>query len=380
MEQPRVPVWSHAGIICTGETYKNVVKMTFAKGASLEDPSGLFNASLEGNTRRAIDLHEGDKTIDEEALKALVRAAVALGHDGSAAAVARPLSEETKERLRSRSARRAKRVEDAQLAVDRHAVLHVLRPQGIAAAPSARRSTIIKRVEHREAVSLGEGAERRPRAFRDRSGQIFSLQAARMAASASAVISSIGLPSLRRATLANSFNPWTRIAQPRVRATLLCRRGARIGGEGIDEDIAVQELCGHSALTANWRLRQHRDFQPGGQLPGGRRECGQALARGRDRGRSRRCASPRSRTSTSSPSFNSSASTTAAGTRMARLLPHFDTRMEHTFDILIQSISKVDGIKARDPPTLNRRPVFPPAGLTRGSTSLSARRCGCPWI
>jgi hypothetical protein len=72
-----VPVWSHAGIICTGETYKSVVKMTFAKGASLEDPSGLFNASLEGNTRRAIDLHEGDK-IDEKALKALIRAAVAL--------------------------------------------------------------------------------------------------------------------------------------------------------------------------------------------------------------------------------------------------------------------------------------------------------------
>ena len=72
-----VPVWSHAGIICTGETYKNIVKMTFAKGASLEDPSGLFNSSLEGNTRRAIDLHEGDK-IDEKALKALIRAAVAL--------------------------------------------------------------------------------------------------------------------------------------------------------------------------------------------------------------------------------------------------------------------------------------------------------------
>jgi hypothetical protein len=72
-----VPVWSHAGIICTGETYKNGVKMTFAKGASLEDPSGLFNSSLEGNTRRAIDFHEGDK-IDEKALKALIRAAVAL--------------------------------------------------------------------------------------------------------------------------------------------------------------------------------------------------------------------------------------------------------------------------------------------------------------
>jgi hypothetical protein len=73
----RVPVWSHTGIICTGETYKNAVKMTFAKGASLEDPSRLFNSSLEGNTRRAIDIHEGDK-IDEKALKALIRAAVAL--------------------------------------------------------------------------------------------------------------------------------------------------------------------------------------------------------------------------------------------------------------------------------------------------------------
>jgi len=72
-----VPVWSHDGIICTGETYKAVVKMTFAKGASLQDPSRLFNASLEGNTRRAIDIHEGDK-IDEKALKALIRAAVAL--------------------------------------------------------------------------------------------------------------------------------------------------------------------------------------------------------------------------------------------------------------------------------------------------------------
>jgi len=72
-----VPVWEHAGIICTGETYKAVVKLTFAKGASLADPSGLFNSSLEGNTRRAIDFHEGDK-IDEKALKALIRAAVAL--------------------------------------------------------------------------------------------------------------------------------------------------------------------------------------------------------------------------------------------------------------------------------------------------------------
>lgn len=72
-----VPVWSHAGILCTGETYKDVVKMTFAKGASLDDPAGLFNASLEGNTRRAIDFHAGD-TIDEAALIALIRAAVVL--------------------------------------------------------------------------------------------------------------------------------------------------------------------------------------------------------------------------------------------------------------------------------------------------------------
>jgi hypothetical protein len=72
-----VPVWSHDGLICTGETYKNVVKMTFAKGAALEDPAGLFNASLDGKTRRAIDFHEGDK-IHEEALKALIRAAVTL--------------------------------------------------------------------------------------------------------------------------------------------------------------------------------------------------------------------------------------------------------------------------------------------------------------
>jgi hypothetical protein len=71
------PIWSHAGIVCTGETYKNVVKMTFAKGAALKDPSGLFNSSLEGNIRRAIDIHEGDE-IDEPALKDLIRAAVAL--------------------------------------------------------------------------------------------------------------------------------------------------------------------------------------------------------------------------------------------------------------------------------------------------------------
>jgi hypothetical protein len=72
-----VPVWYHDGIVCTGETYKKVVKMTFAKGASLDDPSGLFNSSLEGNTRRAIDIHEGEE-IDEEALKALILEAVAL--------------------------------------------------------------------------------------------------------------------------------------------------------------------------------------------------------------------------------------------------------------------------------------------------------------
>ena len=76
-----VPVWSHAGMICTGETYKNVVKMTFAKGASLKDPSGLFNSGLEGNVRRAIDIHEGDK-INANALQALIRAAVALNVDG----------------------------------------------------------------------------------------------------------------------------------------------------------------------------------------------------------------------------------------------------------------------------------------------------------
>src|SRR5437763_3855623 len=83
-----VPVWSHAGMICTGETYKTVVKMTFAKGAALEDPCGLFNSSLEGNTRRAIDFHKGEK-IDEKALKALIRAAVAL--NTSARATARPV-------------------------------------------------------------------------------------------------------------------------------------------------------------------------------------------------------------------------------------------------------------------------------------------------
>ena len=80
-----VPVWEHDGIICTGETYKAVVKLTFAKGAALEDPSGLFNSSLEGNVRRAIDIHQGDK-INEKALKALIRAAVVLNTSKRAAA------------------------------------------------------------------------------------------------------------------------------------------------------------------------------------------------------------------------------------------------------------------------------------------------------
>ena len=78
---PGVPVWSHGGIICTGETYKDKVKLTFAKGASLKDPAGLFNSSLDGNVRRAIDIHEGDK-MNETALKELIRAAVALNHKG----------------------------------------------------------------------------------------------------------------------------------------------------------------------------------------------------------------------------------------------------------------------------------------------------------
>src|SRR6266536_5776315 len=77
-----VPVWSHAGIICTGETYKSVVKLTFAKGASLKDPSGLFNSSLEGNARRAIDLHEGDE-VDGDAFSTLIRAAVALNRSSA---------------------------------------------------------------------------------------------------------------------------------------------------------------------------------------------------------------------------------------------------------------------------------------------------------
>jgi hypothetical protein len=86
---PGTPVWSHGGIVCTGETYKDVVKMTFAKGAALKDPAGLFNSSLEGNTRRAIDIHEGDK-LDEPALKDLIRAAVALNLKGQTKSKPKP--------------------------------------------------------------------------------------------------------------------------------------------------------------------------------------------------------------------------------------------------------------------------------------------------
>jgi hypothetical protein len=86
-----IPVWSHGGIVCTGETYKKVVKMTFAKGAALKDPSGLFNSSLDGNVRRAIDIHEGEK-VDEAALKNLIRAAVALNLKGKSKAKPRPAS------------------------------------------------------------------------------------------------------------------------------------------------------------------------------------------------------------------------------------------------------------------------------------------------
>ena len=92
---PGTPVWSHGGIVCTGETYKNIVKMTFAKGAALKDPSGLFNSSLDGNVRRAIDIHEGDK-VDKKALKTLVRAAVALN-----------LEDKSKPTLRRSSSKRA---------------------------------------------------------------------------------------------------------------------------------------------------------------------------------------------------------------------------------------------------------------------------------
>ncbi len=90
-----VPVWEHDGIICTGETYKNAVKLTFANGAALDDPAGLFNASLDGNVRRAIDIHEGDK-IDEKALKALIRAAVTLNTAKRATARPRPAPKKPK--------------------------------------------------------------------------------------------------------------------------------------------------------------------------------------------------------------------------------------------------------------------------------------------
>jgi hypothetical protein len=96
---PGTPVFSHGGIVCTGETYKNVVKMTFAKGAALKDPSGLFNSSLDGNVRRAIDIHEGDK-IDEAALKDLIRAAVALNLKGKNKPMPKP-------KLRRASSKRA---------------------------------------------------------------------------------------------------------------------------------------------------------------------------------------------------------------------------------------------------------------------------------
>src|SRR5690349_8371623 len=96
---PGTPVFSHGGIVCTGETHKNVVKMTFAKGAALKDPSGLFNSSLEGNVRRAIDIHEGDK-IDEKALRNLIRAAVALNLQGKSKSKPKPRGANSKPRGR----------------------------------------------------------------------------------------------------------------------------------------------------------------------------------------------------------------------------------------------------------------------------------------
>jgi hypothetical protein len=98
---PGTPVWSHGGIVCTGETYKNVVKMTFAKGAALKDPAGLFNSSLDGNVRRAIDIHEGD-TVDEAALKDLIRAAVALNLKGKSKPQPRRASSKRFAAVRSR--------------------------------------------------------------------------------------------------------------------------------------------------------------------------------------------------------------------------------------------------------------------------------------
>src|SRR2546426_3129044 len=98
---PGTPVWSHGGIVCTGETYKNVVKMTFAKGVALKDPAGLFNSSLDGNVRRAIDIHDGD-TVDEAALKDLIRAAVALNLKGKSKPKPRPASSKRFAAVRSR--------------------------------------------------------------------------------------------------------------------------------------------------------------------------------------------------------------------------------------------------------------------------------------
>jgi hypothetical protein len=103
---PGTPVFSHGGIVCTGETYKNVVKMTFAKGAALKDPSGLFNSSLEGNVRRAIDIHEGDK-VDEAALKDLIRAAVALNLKGKSKPKPTPKPGRASEQVTSPPLRRA---------------------------------------------------------------------------------------------------------------------------------------------------------------------------------------------------------------------------------------------------------------------------------
>jgi hypothetical protein len=98
---PGTPVFSHGGIVCTGETYKSVVKMTFAKGAALKDPSGLFNSSLEGNVRRAIDIHEGDN-INEAALKDLIRAAVALNVDRNAGGKNKPKPKPTHSKFRKK--------------------------------------------------------------------------------------------------------------------------------------------------------------------------------------------------------------------------------------------------------------------------------------
>jgi hypothetical protein len=104
---PGTPVFSHGGIVCTGETYKNVVKITFAKGAALKDPSGLFNSSLDGNVRRAIDIHEGDK-VDEAALKNLIRAAVALNLEGKTKPKPKPKSKsKSKSKPRRATSKRA---------------------------------------------------------------------------------------------------------------------------------------------------------------------------------------------------------------------------------------------------------------------------------